>query len=103
MFCNRSLSLENIKSYGFDMDYTLAMYIVWDPPPLLLLTQMQSPAFDVLVYDLTIQRLIKLGAARSAHAPLSTLLQATRRTLPPSSSTPSFPSAASSWTSSTAI
>lgn len=32
VFVNRSLHLENIKYYGFDMDYTLAgeqRYIVW--------------------------------------------------------------------------
>ena len=28
VFCNRNLSLKNIKSYGFDMDYTLAVYNV---------------------------------------------------------------------------
>ena len=28
VFCNRNLSLKNIKSYGFDMGYTLAVYNV---------------------------------------------------------------------------
>ena len=28
VLCNRSVSLQHIKSYGFDMDYTLAVYNV---------------------------------------------------------------------------
>ncbi len=28
VYCNRSLSLADIKFYGFDMDYTLALYKV---------------------------------------------------------------------------
>lgn len=35
IFVNRSLHLENIKFYGFDMDYTLAEY--------------QSPQYEQLV------------------------------------------------------
>ena len=44
---NRSLHLEKIKFYGFDMDYTLAEY--------------KSPAFEILGFDLVIQRLVSLG------------------------------------------
>merc|ERR1719474_2048738 len=47
IFVNRSLHLEKIKYYGFDMDYTLAEY--------------KSPEFEILGFNLVIQRLISLG------------------------------------------
>ncbi len=47
IFVNRSLSLSNIKYFGFDMDYTLAVY--------------KSPAFEALCFDLTKRRLIEVG------------------------------------------
>lgn len=47
VFVNRSLHLEKIKFYGFDMDYTLAEY--------------KSPEFEILGFDLVIQRLVSLG------------------------------------------
>jgi len=47
VFVNRSLHLEKIKYYGFDMDYTLAEY--------------KSPEFEILGFNLVIQRLISLG------------------------------------------
>ena len=47
VFVNRSLHLEKIKYYGFDMDYTLAEY--------------KSPQLEILGFDLVIQRLISLG------------------------------------------
>ncbi|XP_061119608.1 cytosolic purine 5'-nucleotidase-like isoform X2 [Conger conger] len=47
VFVNRSLSLENIKCYGFDMDYTLAMY--------------KSPDYEELGYELLMERLVCVG------------------------------------------
>ncbi|CAO1353294.1 unnamed protein product [Diamesa serratosioi] len=47
IFVNRSLHLENIKFYGFDMDYTLAEY--------------KSPQYERLGFDLIKNRLVSLG------------------------------------------
>jgi len=47
VFCNRSLSLDNIQFFGFDMDYTLAVY--------------KSPQYEELAFGLTIDRLIDEG------------------------------------------
>ncbi|XP_068130960.1 cytosolic purine 5'-nucleotidase-like [Hyperolius riggenbachi] len=47
IFVNRSLSLEKIKCYGFDMDYTLAMY--------------RSPDYEELGFELLLDRLICIG------------------------------------------
>lgn len=47
IFVNRSLHLENVKFYGFDMDYTLAEY--------------KSPAYETLGFNLTKERLVHKG------------------------------------------
>jgi len=47
VFVNRSLHLEKIKYYGFDMDYTLAEY--------------KSPELEILGFNLVIERLLSLG------------------------------------------
>jgi len=47
IFVNRSLYLEKIKFYGFDMDYTLAEY--------------KSPEYEKLGFELTKNRLITIG------------------------------------------
>jgi len=47
VFVNRSLSLSKIKFYGFDMDYTLALY--------------KSPQYEVLAFKLVIDQLVKMG------------------------------------------
>lgn len=47
VFVNRSLSLSNIKFFGFDMDYTLAVY--------------KSPAYEVLSFEHVKRRLIEVG------------------------------------------
>ncbi|XP_065216495.1 cytosolic purine 5'-nucleotidase isoform X2 [Planococcus citri] len=47
IFVNRSLHLENIKFYGFDMDYTLAEY--------------KSPQYEKLAFNLLKKRLVTLG------------------------------------------
>ncbi|XP_043790331.1 cytosolic purine 5'-nucleotidase isoform X2 [Apis laboriosa] len=47
IFVNRSLHLENIKFYGFDMDYTLAEY--------------KSPEYEQLGFTLLKDRLVSLG------------------------------------------
>merc|ERR1719483_1377625 len=47
IFVNRSLALEKIKFYGFDMDYTLAEY--------------KSPEYDFLGFELVKERLIEIG------------------------------------------
>ncbi|GAB0096353.1 cytosolic purine 5'-nucleotidase [Sergentomyia squamirostris] len=47
IFVNRSLHLENIKFYGFDMDYTLAEY--------------KSPQYEQLGFDLVKERLVAMG------------------------------------------
>uniref|UniRef100_A0A914YUQ9 5'-nucleotidase n=1 Tax=Panagrolaimus superbus TaxID=310955 RepID=A0A914YUQ9_9BILA len=47
IFVGRSLRLEKIKFYGFDMDYTLASY--------------KSPQYETLLFDRTIERLIQIG------------------------------------------
>ncbi|CAH2047141.1 unnamed protein product, partial [Iphiclides podalirius] len=50
IFVNRSLHLENVKFYGFDMDYTLAEY--------------KSPQYETLGFNLTKERLVKKGYPR---------------------------------------
>uniref|UniRef100_A0AC34Q5G2 Cytosolic purine 5'-nucleotidase n=1 Tax=Panagrolaimus sp. JU765 TaxID=591449 RepID=A0AC34Q5G2_9BILA len=47
VFVNRNLRLEKIKFFGFDMDYTLAIY--------------KSPDFESMVFDLVIKRMISIG------------------------------------------
>ncbi|XP_071506591.1 cytosolic purine 5'-nucleotidase-like [Diadema antillarum] len=47
VFVNRSLSMEKIKFFGFDMDYTLAMY--------------KSPQYEKLGFELIVQRLVTIG------------------------------------------
>ncbi|XP_058445329.1 cytosolic purine 5'-nucleotidase isoform X1 [Malaya genurostris] len=47
IFVNRSLHLENIKFYGFDMDYTIAEY--------------KSPQYEQLGFHLIKERLVNLG------------------------------------------
>ncbi|KAK9813561.1 hypothetical protein WJX73_007197 [Symbiochloris irregularis] len=45
VFCNRSLNMASIKAIGFDMDYTLAQY--------------RPESFEVLAYELTVEKLIE--------------------------------------------
>ena len=47
IFVNRSMHLEKIKFFGFDMDYTLAVY--------------QNPDFESFSFELVKQRLIEMG------------------------------------------
>lgn len=47
VFVNRSLTLENITCYGFDMDYTLAVY--------------KSPEYESLGFELLRDRLVSIG------------------------------------------
>lgn len=47
IFVNRSMHLEKIKFFGFDMDYTLAVY--------------KTPDFESFSFDLVKQRLIDMG------------------------------------------
>ncbi|GAU91582.1 hypothetical protein RvY_03809-2 [Ramazzottius varieornatus] len=47
IFVNRSLRLEQIKFYGFDMDYTLAVY--------------KSPAYEIMTFKEIINRLLQIG------------------------------------------
>ena len=47
VFVNRSLHMEKIKFFGFDMDYTLAEY--------------KSPQFEILGFDMIKERLVTLG------------------------------------------
>ncbi|KAL3994760.1 5' nucleotidase family protein [Acanthocheilonema viteae] len=47
VFSNRSVYLQKIRYYGFDMDFTLAIY--------------KSPEYDILLYNNIISRLILLG------------------------------------------
>lgn len=47
IFVNRVLSLEKIKFFGFDMDYTIAEY--------------KSPEFESLAYRLAVKKLIDMG------------------------------------------
>ncbi|KAI4813336.1 hypothetical protein KUCAC02_024668 [Chaenocephalus aceratus] len=47
VFVNRSLAMEKIKCFGFDMDYTLAVY--------------KSPEYESLGFDLTVERLVNIG------------------------------------------
>ncbi|XP_066248458.1 cytosolic purine 5'-nucleotidase isoform X1 [Euwallacea similis] len=47
IFVNRSLHLENIKFYGFDMDYTLAEY--------------KSPHYETLGFDLVKRHMVSIG------------------------------------------
>ena len=47
VFVNRSLHLEKIKFFGFDMDYTLAVY--------------KSPALEKLAFELIKKRMVDIG------------------------------------------
>ncbi|KAJ8389818.1 hypothetical protein AAFF_G00112870 [Aldrovandia affinis] len=47
VFVNRSLAMEKIKCFGFDMDYTLAVY--------------KSPEYESLGFHLTVERLVSIG------------------------------------------
>ncbi|KAM9726680.1 5'-nucleotidase, cytosolic IIa isoform 1-T3 [Menidia menidia] len=47
VFVNRSLAMEKIKCFGFDMDYTLAVY--------------KSPEYESLGFQLTVDRLVSIG------------------------------------------
>ncbi|XP_077960707.1 cytosolic purine 5'-nucleotidase isoform X2 [Gasterosteus aculeatus] len=47
VFVNRSLAMEKIKCFGFDMDYTLAVY--------------KSPEYESMGFDLTVERLVSIG------------------------------------------
>jgi len=47
VFVNRSLHLEKVKYFGFDMDYTLAVY--------------KSPQYESLGFNLVVERLIAMG------------------------------------------
>jgi 5'-nucleotidase len=47
VFVNRSLQLSKIKFFGFDMDYTLALY--------------KSPQYEKLAFRLVVSELLKLG------------------------------------------
>ncbi|XP_072515300.1 5'-nucleotidase, cytosolic II, like 1 isoform X2 [Salminus brasiliensis] len=47
VFVNKSVTLENIKCYGFDMDYTLAIY--------------KSPEYDGLGFEMLRDRLVSIG------------------------------------------
>ncbi|XP_072027120.1 cytosolic purine 5'-nucleotidase-like isoform X2 [Amphiura filiformis] len=47
VFVNRSLMLEKIKYFGFDMDYTLAVY--------------KSPQYETMGFNLTVERLVAIG------------------------------------------
>ncbi|XP_059099517.1 cytosolic purine 5'-nucleotidase-like isoform X1 [Tigriopus californicus] len=47
IFVNRSLHLEKIKFFGFDMDYTLAEY--------------KSPQFEILGFKMLVDRLVEIG------------------------------------------
>uniref|UniRef100_A0A3Q0SXI0 5'-nucleotidase, cytosolic II, like 1 n=1 Tax=Amphilophus citrinellus TaxID=61819 RepID=A0A3Q0SXI0_AMPCI len=47
VFVNRSLTLENIKCYGFDMDYTLAVY--------------KSPDYESMGFELMRDRMVSIG------------------------------------------
>lgn len=54
IFVNRSMHLEKIKFFGFDMDYTLAVY--------------KSPDLESLAFDLVRERLIEMGYPADIHA-----------------------------------
>uniref|UniRef100_A0AC35U5D4 5'-nucleotidase domain-containing protein 4 n=1 Tax=Rhabditophanes sp. KR3021 TaxID=114890 RepID=A0AC35U5D4_9BILA len=47
VFANRNLRLEKIQWFGFDMDYTLAMY--------------KSPNFEILMFDGMVKRMVEIG------------------------------------------
>ncbi|KAL7673488.1 hypothetical protein ACOME3_008343 [Neoechinorhynchus agilis] len=47
IFVNRLLNLQDVKFYGFDMDYTLAIY--------------KSPYFEAYVFNLVVKKLVAAG------------------------------------------
>ncbi|XP_038641105.1 cytosolic purine 5'-nucleotidase-like isoform X1 [Scyliorhinus canicula] len=53
VFVNRSLALEKIKCFGFDMDYTLAVY--------------RSPEYQELGFQLMINHLVSIGYPQELH------------------------------------
>jgi 5'-nucleotidase len=51
VFVNRDIRLDRMKFFGFDMDYTLAVY--------------NSPDFEQLAYGMILERLVKMGYPKS--------------------------------------
>uniref|UniRef100_A0A914ZGR3 Cytosolic purine 5-nucleotidase n=2 Tax=Parascaris TaxID=6254 RepID=A0A914ZGR3_PARUN len=47
IFVNRNLRMEKIKFFGFDMDYTLAVY--------------KSPDLEIKTFDMVVERMISIG------------------------------------------
>lgn len=47
IFVNRNLRLEKIKFFGFDMDYTLAVY--------------KSPDLEIMTFSMVVERMISIG------------------------------------------
>ncbi|KAM3725680.1 Cytosolic purine 5'-nucleotidase [Dirofilaria immitis] len=47
VFVNRNLRMEKIRFFGFDMDYTLAVY--------------RSPDLEIVTFDMVVERMISLG------------------------------------------
>ncbi|VDN03634.1 unnamed protein product [Thelazia callipaeda] len=47
VFVNRNLRLEKIRFFGFDMDYTLAVY--------------RSPDLEIMTFDMVLERMISIG------------------------------------------
>ncbi|TRY85020.1 hypothetical protein DNTS_026931, partial [Danionella cerebrum] len=56
IFVNRSLAMEKIKSFGFDMDYTLA-----GEKNRVEARVYKSPEYESLGFDLTVERLVSIG------------------------------------------
>lgn len=76
IFVNRSLALEKIKCFGFDMDYTLASAFLggpkaggwwwWDypspcPHPSFLPAVYKSPDYEELAFALLLEHLVAIG------------------------------------------
>ncbi|KAN0053363.1 hypothetical protein ACTA71_009813 [Dictyostelium dimigraforme] len=51
VFVNRDIKLDRIEFFGFDMDYTLAVY--------------NSPDFEELAYDMVLDKLMEIGYPKS--------------------------------------
>ncbi|KAI1230171.1 hypothetical protein IHE44_0010565 [Lamprotornis superbus] len=60
IFVNRSLALEKIKCFGFDMDYTLASAF-WGSPKAGWGSVYKSPDYEELAFTLLLEHLVAIG------------------------------------------
>lgn len=73
VYVNRSVSMERIKYIGFDMDYTLVggcPYIFSETSINCIsshVAEYKSPEYEMLCFDMVVQRLISIGYPPVSH------------------------------------